>query len=139
MVKPVENAPLSELLTGLVNDVTGLVRKEIVLAKTEASERFDKALTGVETLLVGAILAVAALGVLLSAVVAGLAAIFVQNGMSDPGATALSGAIVGVIFAGAGWLLISKGLKALRARNLSLDRTMNSVRRDVGVVKEKIS
>lgn len=137
MAKQGENAPLSELLKGLVNDVTGLVRKEIELAKTEASERFDKAISGVETLLVGAILAIAALGVLLSAVVAGLAAIFVQTGMSDPSATALSGAIVGIIFAVAGWMLISRGLKALRVRNLGLDRTASSVRRDVGVVREK--
>jgi len=138
MTKPAANAPLSELLTGLVSDVTGLVRKEIELAKTEASEQFDKALGGIETLLFGVILAIVALGVLLSAVVSGLAAVFVQSGMTEPSANALSGAIVGVIFAAAGWMLISSGLKALRARNLRMDRTLSSVRRDVGVVKEKI-
>tara|TARA_R110002020_G_scaffold23525_9_gene78255 strand:+ start:2385 stop:2801 length:417 start_codon:yes stop_codon:yes gene_type:complete len=138
MANQAENTPLSGLLTGLVNDVSGLVRKEVQLAKTEASEQFDKALTGFETLLFGAILVIVALGVLLSALVSGLAAVFVQSGMSDPSANALSGGIVGVIFALAGWMLASRGLKAMRARNLRMERTVSSVRRDVGVVKEKI-
>ncbi|MFN7026828.1 MAG: phage holin family protein, partial [Pseudorhizobium sp.] len=37
MSNQVENRPLSELLSGLVSDFTGLFRKEIDLAKTEAS------------------------------------------------------------------------------------------------------
>lgn len=42
MVKSTDNAPLSELLGGLVSDVSGLFRKEIDLAKTEASEKWRK-------------------------------------------------------------------------------------------------
>ena len=138
MVKSVENAPLSDLVTGLVADVTGLVRKEIDLAKTEASEKFSKALGGVEILLVGVVFAIGAVGVLLSALVSGLAAVFVKSGMLETSAHALAAIIVGVVFAGIAWIMMSTGLKALRARNLSMDRTVSSLRRDVDVVKEKI-
>ena len=133
-----DDAPLTQLLTGLVSDVTGLIRKEIELAKTEASEKFSHAIGGVEILLVGVVFAIGAVGVLLSALVSGLAALFVHAGMMQTSASALSAIIVGVIFALIAWMTMSKGLKALQARNLTLDRTADSIRRDVHVVKEKI-
>lgn len=138
MANPAENEPIGGLVRGLVSDVTNLVRNEVALAKAEASEKLDHAISGVETLLVGTVFAIGAVGVLLTALVAGLSAIFVQWGMQDTSATALSAAIVGLVFAAIGWALIASGLHALRARNLKMDRTASSVRRDVGVVKEKI-
>ncbi|NDK54245.1 phage holin family protein, partial [Rhizobium laguerreae] len=77
MAKSSENIPLSELVSGLVGDVMGLLRKEIDLAKTEASEKLSQALSGVEILLFGLVLAIGAVGVLLSALVGGLAAFLV--------------------------------------------------------------
>ena len=132
-----ENTPLSELVTGLVSDVTGLIRKEVDLAKTEASEKFSQALTGVELLLVGVVFAIGAVGVLLSALVSGLAAVFVRMNMHETSAQSLAAVIVGVVFAAIAWVLMSRGLKSLRARNLSMDRTADSLRRDVNVVKER--
>lgn len=138
MAKAPENAPLSELVSGLVSDVTGLLRKEIDLAKTEVSEKTSKALVGVEALLVGLVFAIGAIGVLLSALVNGLAALFIKWGMMEASASSLAAVIVGVIIAGIAWAMMSKGLSALRAGNLKLDRTTTSLRRDVEAVKEKI-
>jgi hypothetical protein len=36
--------PLGDLITGLVGDISGLFRKEIELAKAEASEKIDDAM-----------------------------------------------------------------------------------------------
>jgi hypothetical protein len=138
MAKSPENAPLSELLGGLVTDVTGLLRKEIDLAKTEASEKLSKAMSGVEVLIIGLVLAIGAVGVLLSAVVGGLAAFLVTQGFSDTGATALASLIVGIAVALIAWALVSRGLAALRGSNMALNRTATSLRRDVDAVKEKI-
>lgn len=138
MSKPSENAPLSELVSGLVADVTGLVRKEIDLAKTEASEKLSSALSGVETMLIGLVLAIGAIGLLLSAAVSALAAFLVSQDFSETSASALASLIIGVIVALLAWALVSRGLSALRARNMKLPRTTTSLRRDVGVVKEKI-
>jgi hypothetical protein len=82
MVKPNDDAPLSQLVTGLFSDVTGLLRKEIDLAKTEVSEKLSKAIGGIEVLLAGVVLAIGAIGVLLGALVGVLAAVMVNQGMT---------------------------------------------------------
>lgn len=133
-----DNTSLSGLITGLVGDVTGLVRKEIDLAKTEASEKFSQAMTGVEALLAGAVFAIAAIGVLLSALVSGLAVAFVHWGMTETASHSLAAVIVGVVVAIIAWAMMSNGLKALRANNLKLERSATSLRQDADIVKEKI-
>lgn len=138
MAKSSENIPLSELVSGLVGDVTGLLRKEIDLAKTEASEKLSQALSGVEILLFGLVLAIGAVGVLLSALVGGLAAFLVTQGFTETAASAFASLIVGIIIAGIAWAMVSRGLSALRGNNMALDRTATSLRRDVDVVKDKI-
>ena len=138
MANAPKNEPLSELVTGIFSDISTLVRKEIELAKTEASEKLDQLVGSLELLLVGAVFSIGAVGVLLSALVTGLAALFVNQGMDGANATALAAAIVGLLFAVIGWLLVARGLHALRIRNLKMTRTTNSMRRDIGVVKEKI-
>ncbi|KAA0689124.1 phage holin family protein [Neorhizobium sp. P12A] len=138
MVSSTDNIPLSELLGGLVSDVSGLLRKEIDLAKTEASEKVSKAMTGVEVLVIGLVLAIGAVGVLLSAVVSALATVMVHQGMAETTAHALSALIVGLVVAGLAWALVSKGIATLRGAAFKLDRTSASLRRDVDVVKEKM-
>ncbi|WP_075293238.1 phage holin family protein [Pararhizobium arenae] len=138
MAKSSENAPLSELVSGLVSDVTGLLRKEIDLAKTEASEKLKQAMRGFEILIVGLVLAIGAVGVLLGALVGAIAAFLVEQGFNEASASALASLFVGVVIALIAWGLVSRGIAALRGSNLALDRTATSLRRDVETVKEKI-
>lgn len=138
MANSMDSRPLSELLSGLVSDITGLFRKEIDLAKTEASEKMSNALTGVEAFAAGIVFAIAAVGVLLAALVNGLAAFLVARGMTEPSADALSSVIVGVVVALLAWGMISRGLSTLRGENLKLDRTSSSLRRDAQIIKERV-
>lgn len=138
MAKNPDTAPLSELIGGLVSDVSGLLRKEIDLAKTEASEKLSLALSGVEVLIIGLVFAIGAVGVLLSALVGGLAAFLVTQGFTDTSASALASLFVGIVIALIAWAFVSRGLVALRGRNMALNRSATSLRRDVDVVKEKI-
>jgi hypothetical protein len=133
-----ESRPLSELLGGLAGDISNLFRKEIQLAKAEASEKFSQTLGGVELLLAGAVLALGALGVILTAIVAGLGAFLIAQGMGEAGANALSALIVAIVVGISAWLLISRGLAALKAGNMSLNRTASSLGRDADVVKERL-
>ena len=133
-----DTTPLSELVGGLVSDVTGLLRKEIDLAKTEASEKLSHALNGIEVLIVGLVLAIGAVGVLLSAIVQGLAAFLVTQGIAQPTANAIAALLVAIVIGGIAWAMVSRGIGALRATNMKLDRTATSIRRDVDVVKEKM-
>ena len=50
-----ENESVSELISGMVGDVQGLVRGEIQLAKTELSESASAAARGIAMLIAGAI------------------------------------------------------------------------------------
>ncbi|MBW6425409.1 phage holin family protein [Rhizobium sp. XQZ8] len=137
MAKPLDTRSLPELVTGLVTDISGLFRKEINLAKTEASEKMSHAIAGVEAFAAGLVFAICAVGVLLAALVNGLTAFFVARGMAEPSADALSSVIVGVVVALIAWGLISRGLATLRGENLKLDRTSASLRRDGQMIKER--
>lgn len=133
-----DGRPLTELLGSLAGDMTSLFRKEVQLAKAEASEKLSEVMASAVQIAIGAILALGALGVLLSAAVAALGALFVSwLEMSPPAANALAALIVGAIVALIAWTFISRGLNGLKARNLKLSRTTTSLSRDAAAVKEK--
>jgi succinate dehydrogenase/fumarate reductase cytochrome b subunit len=137
MASSLDNRSLPELVTGLVSDISGLFRKEINLAKTEASEKMSHALTGLEAFAAGVILAIGAIGVLLAALVNGLTAFLVARGMTEPNADALASVVVGIVVALLAWGMISRGLAALRGDNLKLDRSSASLKRDAQIIKER--
>ena len=138
MAKTDEGRPLAELVGGLAGDLSTLFRKEIQLAKAEASEKLSETLAGVVSLLIGAVLALGALVVLLSGIVALLTAFFVSREMDPILANALSAGIVAVVVGAIAWLFASKGLNALKARNLNMKLTATSLSRDAGIVKERL-
>jgi hypothetical protein len=128
---------LPELLGSLATDISMLFRKEIELAKAEATEKVDVILGAAQKLAIGAVLGIAAAGVLLAAIVTGLAAIFVGMGMDPVLANSLSALIVAVVFGLIAWTLISSAISATRAEKLNMDRTVHSLARDAQVVTEK--
>ncbi|NRQ17470.1 phage holin family protein [Ensifer sesbaniae] len=138
MLNPRDDRSLTDLMAGLVIDISGLFRKEIELAKAEASENLDRAIGALETLLVGLIFAIAAIGVLLSAVVQGLGAFLVAQGMQEANANALSAVIVGVLVALLAWAMISRSLGKLGDRSVRFDKTTASLQRDLDVAKETV-
>ena len=79
-----------------------------------------------------------ALGVLLAALVSLLAAWLVGTGMNPTLANALSAFIVTAVVGIIGWMTLSKGLNALKASNLNMNRTAASLGRDADVVKERL-
>ena len=138
MARTEEGRPLAELLGGLAGDISTLFRKEIQLAKAEASEKLSETMAGVVSLLIGTVLALGALGVLLTAVVSVLAAFFVSRNMDPTLANALAAAIVGVVVGVIAWIFASRGLNALKARNLNMNITAGSLSRDANIVKERL-
>lgn len=130
--------PLSDLLGSLASDITGLFRKEVELAKAEASEKLDAIISASRGLAIGGLLAIGAVGVALSALVAGLGWILERAGLSEPAADFIAAAIVAVAVGAVAWTMISKSLDAWKANGLSLDRTTHSLARDAEVVKESL-
>ncbi|RAS03209.1 phage holin family protein [Ensifer adhaerens] len=138
MHNPRDDRSLPDLMTGLVTDIAGLFRKEIDLAKAEASENIDRAIGSIETLMVGLIFAIAAIGVLLSAVVEGLGAFLMQQGMQEANAHALSAVAVGLVVGVLAWVMISRSLARLGNRSIRFDKTTASLQRDLDVAKETV-
>ena len=130
-----ESRPLTELIGGLANDISGLFRKEIELAKAEASEKTAQVVSGIELLLAGAVLAIGALGVILAAIVAGLGAWFVSMGMSANAANAIAALIVAIVIGIIAWILIARGRASVAASNLKMERTAGSLGRDAAAIK----
>lgn len=127
---------LADLLGGLANDISGLFRKEIQLAKAEASEKLDEAVKASRNLAIGGVLAIGAVGVLLAALVTGLAALLINMGMPETAAGFIAGIIVAAVIGGIAWAMISRGIAELKANKLNMQRTTNSLRMDAEVVKE---
>lgn len=127
---------LTDLISGLAGDISGLFRKEIQLAKAEASEKVDELLAASKGLAIGALLAIGAIGVLLAALVAGITALLVGLGMDQPMANFLASVAVGVVVGLFAWSMISRSISAWKASRLNLDRTTHSLARDAQVVKE---
>ena len=133
-----ESRPLAELLGGLASDISTLFRKEVQLAKTEASEKLSETMAGAASIAIGGVLLLGALGIFLAAIVSLLAAFLVNQGMDPTVANAISAFIVTIIVGIAGWVTISKGLNALKANNLNMNRTAASLGRDANIVKERL-
>jgi drug/metabolite transporter (DMT)-like permease len=133
-----EGRPLAELLGGLASDISNLFRKEIQLAKAEASEKLSQTMGGVVSLLIGAVLALGALGVLLSAIVSLLASFFVNQGMDPAMSNAIAAGIVTIVVGIIAYIFVNRGLSALKASNLNLNRTTASLSRDADIVKERL-
>ena len=133
-----ESRPLAELLGGLASDISTLFRKEIQLAKTEASEKVSETMHGVVWLLVGGVLALGALGVFLSAVVSLLAAFLIDQGMDPTVAGAISALVVTAVVGIAGWIAFSMVMGMHPASNLNMQRTARSLGRDADMVKERL-
>jgi uncharacterized membrane protein len=94
--------------------------------------------SGLELLIAGAVLAMGALGVILAAIVTGLATIFVSMGMGATGANSLAALIVAIIVAIIAWILIARGRANISASNLKMERTASSLGRDAAAVKERM-
>jgi hypothetical protein len=126
-----DHQSLGALFTDLTRETSDLVRKEVDLAKAELSEKVSQAGAGIALLFAGGLIAFAALLILLEAVIA----ILVEAGGLSPTVSAL---IVGVVVAIIAFILVQKGMSDLKAKNLTPRRTMGSLRRDKEFAKEQV-
>jgi hypothetical protein len=138
MTQARHSASLADLLGGLVDDITLLFRKEVQLAKAEASEKVEEVVGAGRSLLIGAVLAIGAVGVLLAALVSIVAALLVGMGVAETFAPAIAGFLVAAVIGGIAWALIASGLNAIKATNLQPRRTAHALAEDMQVVQENL-
>lgn len=121
MAPPIEDdRSLGELFTELSRETGTLIRQEVELATTEVTAKAKVAGGHVGVVAAGGALAHAGLLAILAAIVIGL----VQLGVSPW----LSAGLVGGATAGAGYLLITRGLSALRQTNIAPTRAIEALK-----------
>lgn len=106
-----------------------LIHQELELICVETTEKAREALMGVIGILGGMMVALAALLVLVQALVVALA---------DYMPPAIAALIVGIVLAVIAFLLVRAGRAALDAKNLSLTKTAESLKRDKELVAETV-
>jgi Putative Actinobacterial Holin-X, holin superfamily III len=113
---------IGDLLAELSRETAHLVRKEVELATTETTAKVRAASVHVATTAAGGALAHAGLLVLLAAIVIGLA----QLGVTPW----LAAAMVAIVTMIVGYVLVNRGLAALRGASVVPTQAIQSVKED---------
>ena len=119
---------LGELFSELAQDTSTLVRQEMTLAKTEMSQKASRLGKDVGFLAAGGAVAYAGL-------LAVLAGIIVLLGQIIP--NWLSALLVGLVVAGVGYVLVRKGLEALKREDLAPRQTIETIKEDQQWAKDQ--
>jgi len=121
---------LGELFGDLARDMGSLVSQEMTLARTELTEKASQVGKDIAMLAVGGLVAYAGLLAIIAAV------IFL---IADRGVPLwISALIVGVIVAIVGYVLVQRGLTALKQQDLTPRRTIQSLKEDTQWAKEQV-
>lgn len=128
-----------DLLRQLRDDTATLVREEVRLAKTEMGEKLSRAGRNVAYLVLGALVASSALGMLLMSLGYLLAGVFLKEGHTSAMSAFLGFLVVAIFVAIVAALLIARSLKALANDSLAPTRTVRSLEEDKQWAKEKLS
>jgi hypothetical protein len=121
---------LGDLFGDLARDMGTLVSQEVTLARTEITETASRVGKDVAMLAVGGFVAYAGLLAIIAAVIVLIA---------DRGVPLwLSALIVGAIVAGIGYVLVQRGITALKQQDLTPRQTIASLKEDTQWAKEQI-
>ena len=123
-----DDRSLGELFSELAQETSTLVRQEVNLAKTEMSDKASRAGKHVGVLAAGGALAYAGL----LAVLAGIIALL--NNVMPLWASAL---LVGIVVAVVGYLLVRRGLDALKREDFTPRETIETLKEDQQWAKDQ--
>ena len=125
-----DNRSLGELFAELAQETSTLVRQEVTLAKVEVSEKASRAARHVGVLAAGAALAYAGL----LAIIAGAIYLVAEIDVVPLWLAAL---LVGLVVAIVGYLLVRKGLDALKREDFAPRQTMETLKEDQQWAKDQ--
>ena len=127
MSSPAPDHSLREIVGAVAEDMQGLVRGEIALARAELDQKLNRVIMSAVWLVGGMLLGFAGLVVILEGVAAAIAIALPQWAAS---------LIVGIVIAVIGVVFARSGLAMLSLKELTPDRTVRNLQRDANVVKE---
>ena len=125
-----DDRSLGELFAELTRELTALVRQEAALARTELTQKAATVGKNVGFLAAGGAVAYAGFLALIAALIIALG----QLGLP----WWLAALIVGLVVAGIGYVLVQKGLSALKQVNLAPQQTIETLKEDKEWAKEQV-
>jgi hypothetical protein len=126
-----DDRSLGELLGDLAQQTATLARQEVELAKTEMTQKASRVGRDLGFLAIGGAVAYAGFLAILAALIIALAV----NGVP----WWLAALLVGVVVAGVGYVLVQKGLAALKREELAPRQTIETLKEDKDWAKEQIT
>jgi hypothetical protein len=123
-----DDRSLGELFSELAQETSTLVRQEVNLAKTEMSQKASTAGKHIGVLAAGGALAYAGL----LAILAGIIAL-----LNDVMPLWVAALLVGIVVAIVGYLLIRKGLDALKREDFAPRETLETLKEDQQWAKDQ--
>jgi uncharacterized membrane protein YqjE len=127
-----DNEPsLGDIVVGLTDDITTLMRKEVELAKAEMQESIQEGAQAGGMVAAGGLLAYSGLLFILAAIAIALGQWWDNYW--------LGAAVVGLVAGILGWSILNGGLKQLKQVSLVPRQTISSISRDAKMAKEKLS
>jgi len=123
-----QNRSFAELFQEVLGNIEQIIRSEFLLAKTEAAGQVRRAGKAATVLAAGALSAIFALGLALTAAVLGLATALPAW---------LSALLIGVVMGIAGMAMLSVGIKRIKQVNPAPERTMDNVRENIQWLKHR--
>jgi uncharacterized membrane protein YqjE len=121
---------LGQLLSDITNDLSTLLRKEIQLARVETMEKASQATQSIVLMVAGGLIAYTGVIALVIGIIVALA-----NWMP----LWVSALIVGVVLAIVGFVLIQSGRGSLKRMSMVPEKTIESIKEDAEMVKEKVA
>lgn len=119
---------IADLFRSLVNDVSALFRQELRLARTEITDSAKEAARNTASIAIGAGVMLFGALALLAAVIAGVWVLLVLAGIHNAIAVWLAPLLVGAVIAAVGYVLIQKGLRALRCTRIVPEKTTQTLK-----------
>lgn len=122
---------IGELFGQLSQDMTLLLRQEVLLARTEMTEKLSRLTTNVLSVATGGLVAYMGAWALVAALILAL------HELADisPWVSAL---IVGAVLAVAGYAMLKRGLAELKRVDLAPRRTVENIKDDVEAIKNDV-
>lgn len=118
------------LVSDFIQQASRLLRSELALAKKEIGQKASRATAGIVMVLIGLFLVLVALNVLAAAAVAAIVAAGLPVSVASLIVAAVALTLAVVLF------LVGKA--RLNPKNLTPDRSIKNVRRDIEAIKENV-
>jgi hypothetical protein len=121
---------LGDLFSDLARDMGTLVSQEVALARTELTQKATQVGKDIAILAVGGLVAYAGL----LALIGGVIFLLAERGLPLWASAMLVGGIIAII----GYVLVQRGISALKQQDLTPRQTIESLKEDTKWAKEQV-